>query len=185
MKNIILSLLAVFVLCAGSVQAQTIIGSTTLNGAVTLNQPTITITTATCGQSISAVGNAATCTPAVGNEYVIVDESGFEAGIITAVSSTLLTVNRGTDGTQRKAHDTLSLIFIGPVGSFYKAPPGSGSGTYPGAACTRSTLQYLPWFDLSSGLIWTCGSQGAPATASTWSAVNPMPITLNSTGWLR
>jgi hypothetical protein len=178
-------LLVGFVLVAGSLQAQTIIGATTLNGAVTQNQATITVTTATCGQAIALLGNAATCTPAVGNEYLIVDESGFEAGIITAINGSVWTVNRGVGGTQRKAHDSLSLIFVGPTNAFYQGPPGSGSGTFPGAACTRAQLQFLPWFDLSTGLIWSCGSQGAPATASTWVVVNPQPLTLNSTGWLR
>lgn len=167
-------------LIGGTAQAQTIIGSTTLNGNVTVAQTTLTLTSATGGTS-----NGATFTLTVGYEYVIVDEAGFEAGVITAISGSTISVRRGTDGTQVRSHDTGTLIFIGPTTAFYKGPPGTGSGTYPGFACTRAQLQYLPWFDLTSGLIWSCGSQGAPATASTWSAVNSMPITFGTTGWLR
>jgi pectate lyase len=178
MKKILL--LVVFVLAAGSLQAQTIIGSTTTAAAIGLNDTTISLTSATGGTT-----NAGTFVLTVGYEYVIVDASGVEAGIITAINGTTISVTRGVGGTQRKAHATTARIFIGPSNAFYQGPPGSGTGTNAGAACTRAQLQYLPWIDLTSGLIWTCGSQGAPATASTWTAVNPMPITFNSTGWLR
>lgn len=179
MKKLILLILAVL-LVGGTAQAQTIVGSTTTAAAIALGDTQIQLTSATGGTT-----NAGTFTLTVGYEYVIVDAGGMESGTITAFSGTTITVKRGINNTRAQAHATTARIFIGPSGAFYQGPPGTGSATYPGAACTRSTLQYMPWIDLVSGLIWTCGSQGTPTSASTWSAVNPQPITFNSTGWLR
>lgn len=170
-------------LIGGTAQAQTILNSTTLNGAVTQNQTTVTLTSVT----VNILNGAAAFSPAiaVGQELVVADAGGLEAMIINAINGTVLTVQRGVGNTRQMAHATGGVVFVGASNSFYSGPPGSGSGTAPGSACTRSQLRFLPWVDLTAGLIWSCGSQGTPTTASTWSAVNPMPITFNSTGWQR
>lgn len=186
MKKLILLLAAL--LFAGSVQAQTILNSTTLNGAVTQNQTTVTLTSVT----LNIVNGAAAFSPAiaVGQELVVADGGGLEAMIITAINGTVLTVQRGQAGTVQAAHATGGVVFVGPTSNFYNGPPGSTSGTDPGAACTRAQLRVLPYIEIgagTAGIIWTCGSQGTPGTASTWSAVVPYAGqgATPSTGWQR
>lgn len=79
-------------------------------------------------------------------DIVFVDR---EASVITAISSTTLTVRRGTNGTASAAHVSGAIVYTGAPGRFASSPPPSG-------ACTRSAQPYLPRISLPDGQVWEC-----------------------------
>jgi len=136
--------------------AQVILNYTTLSAAMTATATTLTLTSA------SAVGTATVGAPAVGNMLYV----EHEAMVITAITGTRVTVNRGQSGTFAAAHATSAQVFTGPGSAFRQADP-------PLQACTTATMGVRPWINVINGNIWQCVS-------SKWQGTNIMNLTYNS-----
>ncbi|MES2136123.1 MAG: hypothetical protein V4502_03560 [Pseudomonadota bacterium] len=135
--------LAVFLLEPQPIHAQTIITPTTLSAAVTTSSTrTVVVASATCAACTGAV-------LAAGAE-IYVDR---EAMVVTAVSATTLTVQRGASGTAAGTHASGALVFMGAPNAFAQNPrvsaPSNGS-------CTRANELYLPLINVSTALIYDC-----------------------------
>lgn len=115
------------------------LNSTTLNGAVGVNDTTIILTSASAatGSSFGAV--------AVG-QFVFMDG---EFMPITAISSTTVTVTR-TAGSGRRptSHPTGLTVYIGAGNAFQRTDPPLGG-------CTVGS-QGDPWINVDNGRIWRC-----------------------------
>lgn len=162
MKNIIRVLCAALVvglLASPSVQAQAyILSNTTLNGAVTLNQTTFVLTSA------SALSGSSFGAPAVGQCYFV--EAEF--GVITAIASTTITVQRPLVG--RAPHATAAVIFTGPCSAFRESDP-----TPVSAGAADGTVQPSPWINIKTANMWRCNTVN-----STWAGTNFAKFTYNS-----
>ena len=163
MKRLNTLILVVALLLVASVsQAQTIVNNTTLNGAITsvgANSFVLTSASAITGATAPAVGHC-----------LYVERELMQ---ITAISSTRVTVIRGTGGTSAALHPTGAVVFTGACGNFRNADP---VGTSPQAslkACTTATMGVRPFVNTANGNIWLCKS-------SVWTATNAMVITYNS-----
>lgn len=140
MKRLRLWLVLILLGVAVPVQAQTILNNTTLAAAMTETQDFVVVASAN--------------TLEVGH-YIVVPGIPFEAMQITALSGTRATVQRAVRGRQTP-HANSSVVYTGPGIRFYNSPPPTN------ATCTRASQTYLPWFDLSTGIAWTCvGSTSA------------------------
>ncbi len=144
----ILSVLSLLLLVTAPALAQTATTQTTLSGAITSNQTTFTVASAT---GISA-----------GSQLFFADSN--EAVLVASISGTTVTANqRGVDGTSASAHPTGVIIFASPGGS---PSPSSASPFIHGApikapagnTCVRASQQVLPLIDVDSGNIWDCTS---------------------------
>lgn len=127
-----------------------LISSTTLNGAISSTATTLVLTSASAstGSSFGA--------PAVG-QCLYIDT---EMMRITAVSSTTMTVQRGT--TAKGPHATLAVILTAPCSAFRVGPPPNIGGNQD------CTLQPAPWVDINSGDSWWCDQ-----VLNSWSVTNP------------
>ena len=87
--------------------------------------------------------------------------------------TTLVTVQRGVNGTAARAHDNAERVITGGGDYFHTNPPDFGQD------CVRGEAQaaYLPWIDVRSGFVWTCR-----AGETNWSATSTAVITFNSIG---
>lgn len=152
-------------LSALSASAQTLINNTTLGAAVTSSQTFVTV---------------ASITTITLNDVLYVDN---EVMVVTATptAGTLrVTVRRGA-GTGvsgiAQAHASGNVVFTGPSGQrWHQTDPDFGS------LCIRGQQQFLPWFNITTGVEWSCGFLGNSTTASlTWRAYNPiLAYTYNS-----
>jgi hypothetical protein len=131
----ILTLISLLVVLAGLVAGQTTTSSTTLSAAVSLTDTTLTVASAT---GITAPGLAPTTMLVVGQEAMHVE----------AVSGTLITVERGVQGTRRLAHVSGATVWVGPPRAF--------AWTEPSGACTATAQAYLPLITISTGARWNC-----------------------------
>lgn len=133
------------VLLATSASAQSTIDNTTISGAMTATQTTVTVVSATCTG----------CTVANGT-VVYVDAEAMRVISVTA-TSTIFNVTRGTDGTAASAHNTGAVAWIGPGNRFHASDPvplGNFVGT---GACTQASYGgFKPWISFRSGLRWFC-----------------------------
>lgn len=159
MRTFLRVLLAVAVLSAGIVpympvqtaQAQTAVTTTALSAAVSLTANTINV--------VSATGFTAS-TGSV-DYYVYVDR---EAMRITAVSGTIISVQRGQLRTGNNSHRSGAIAFVGTASQFVPQDPAPGS-------CTRATGQLnTPLISTATGTLWDCSTI---ATAASLSAANP------------
>lgn len=125
MKNImkIVIALAFVAACFG----QTSMTTTTLAAAQANTSNVLVVTSAT---GITAPGpNGSNLT------LIVVDH---EVEQVTAVSGTIISVVRGTNGTSRQPHVNAAVIWIGPDRAFARNTPGELD------ACTRASMAYVP-----------------------------------------
>ncbi len=141
-KNLTFAILGVFLMVfAGFGQTSTT--NTTLSSAINSSQTSVTVA--------SATGIVAS---SVGADFLIAVNK--EIMKVTAVSGTLLTVQRGAKGTGSSAHVANAVAWAGPPSVFWQTDPVRGS------TCTAANQPYLPIVSLSSGTVWTC------TNAATW-----------------
>jgi hypothetical protein len=149
----ILSLTVLAALLASPVLAQTALNSTTLSAAVTATTNTFTVAS---GSNISA------------NDLAFVDR---EAVVITAISGTTLTVNRGQAGTAAASHANAALIYTGVPERYY--------GNTPSGSCTRANELYLPHINLKTGDVSDC-----PTGTGTWALMNVQGLQTAKSTWM-
>lgn len=91
-----------------------------------------------------------------------------------AGTSTLINVQRGVDGTGRRGHSTSERIIVTANNTdFHNTDPSFGE------ACARGSGEaaILPWINVRTGNIFTCGQVGG---ATVWSTTNTLKITYDS-----
>ncbi len=172
-RIIINSIVVIAVLfgCASAAQAQQyLISSTTLNGAITSTGANSFVLT-----SASATPSTATSGAPAAGQCLYVERELMQ---ITAISSTRVTVIRGTGGTSAALHPTGAVVFTSACAAFRATDPvstaGVGNGSLPSLkACTTATMGSRPFINVLNGNVWLCIS-------SVWSATNAMVITYNS-----
>jgi predicted ABC-type sugar transport system permease subunit len=149
MKTFILSL-ALFLLSALPVSAQTYLRSTTLSAAIT---------------NVQSQFNVASATGITVNQTVLFVNT--EAMLVTGLSGTLVTVTRGYQGTLPVSHPTSTTVVV--------VIPGAATAQEFNGSCTLGVGQAAiqPRINFVSGNVWLCRS-------SLWTATNPRPITYNS-----
>ncbi len=157
MKNILrlTAFLAVLV-WAMPAHAQTVLSTTTLNGSVSATATSFLLTSA------SASSGATVGAPVVG-QGLFVDREGM---LITAISSTRVTVQRAQMNTNNAIHVTGARVYTGPIGSFRANDPVFG-------ACSIPSFPVRPWINTITGSMWLCLA-GQVAGASV------VPFTYNS-----
>lgn len=155
-------LIAAFVVagaCAYFVSAQTVATTTTLSADLTAGATQLSVTSAS-GFTV--------------NNFLWVDHELMQ---IRAVSGTAITVLRGQNGTRQMAHDNAERVVTGAANHFNAVDPNFG------ADCTRGSGEagFLPWVNIRTGVIWTCGGSGQNGVSGlAWAATNVQPITFNS-----
>ena len=97
-----------------------------------------------------------------------------------AGTSTFISVQRGVDGTQRRAHDNTEQVLVTTNNTdFHQIDPDWAQNCQRGAG--QAAIQ--PWVNTRTGSIWRCNPPAAgPATGTggTWNGTNVAPLTYNS-----
>ena len=139
-------LIALALLFAGTVEAQTLAVRTTLAANVAGDTP---------GPADRVIQVTSNTGFTVGN-FVWID---FEQMRITAINGTAISVVRGVNGTRTAAHDNTDGVITGTgaggidgSGHFHTRDPDTGGD------CTRGSGEaaFLPWINVVSGWMWTC-----------------------------
>lgn len=133
MKRILTLAGLVLALAPASVFAQATLNSTNLNGAITDDANSIRIDSSTnmaAGDVIFTGGEAMTVRS------------------ISTTDSTIITVNRGQQGTRAVAHPDDALVYFDPP-SYFLNQPQYGS-------CTAANITALPTFHPASNTKWNC-----------------------------
>lgn len=154
----ILMTAALLVLWAMPAHAQRLLTNTTLNANLSATDTTMTVTSSTgfvVGQLVLI-------------DWEIVRIQNLNG---TAGTSTVISVTRGVDGTQQRAHDNATNILVTAQNNDFKQVDPDFSQD-----CTRGTGQaaILPWVNTSNGTIWTC------TLGNRWRGTNTLPITWDS-----
>lgn len=158
------ALVVALLLVASVSHAQTVLSNTTLNGAITSASQNSFVLTSASASSQATVG-----APAVGNCLYV----EHEMMQITAISSTRVTVIRGTGGTPANLHPTSAVVFTGACSNFKAADPEKSAGLSSLKPCTTASMGVRPWINVLTGDVWLCKS-------SVWTATNAKVITYNS-----
>lgn len=158
---------------AGSVSsfAQTAMTQTTITGAITSNQTTFQVASATGIVGPSYVGNP-TQTPGSATLLVIDNEAMFVRGI----SGTLVTVQRGASGTVATAHNAASVVWAGNPNLYLSADP-SGSCTV--ANTTNPTIVTTNAYRVQSHF-WNCVNSNWQPVFTT-GTITPTAVTTATT----
>jgi hypothetical protein len=88
--------------------------------------------------------------------YLFVDK---EVMGVQTVSSTTVLVQRGLQGTVQAAHANAAKVWVGPP--IYFSSLGAND---PSGACTTANLKVLPYVNITTGNVWTCGSSATAGT---------------------
>lgn len=120
--------------------------TTTLSANVAATDTTITVASASAATG-SSFGSIAA------GQFLYVDQ---ELMLITAVSSTTLTVQRRTRPT---AHASGTTVFIGPGSAFQRVDP-------PAGRCTTASFPAF-WINTDTGATFTCGPNSLWARSTT------------------
>lgn len=158
MKNLLRFCGALLLVALGAtgVSAQTTIDQTTLSAAITTtNANVIVLASVTCTGCTFSGANGGTLI------YTASGEAMRVAGSYT--SGTTVPVMRGTDGTKASTHPSGELVFVGAGTRFGGTPQGINGVTIgvdsngdPGGSCTRTSILYIPYINLSKGRVWDC-----------------------------
>lgn len=142
--KLIVPMLLVLALTVAPSFAATSLTATYLSSAINDTQTTVVVNSAT-GMSAGWL--------------VFVDR---EAMLIRSISSTTLTVQRGVQGTAPAAHASSAGVLAQTPSAFYVKDV---SGT-----CNTTTVEYLPWVNLSNGSVYDCLATSASSTtgAGVW-----------------
>lgn len=162
-NGIVLAIVGLLVLLAAPAHAQSFyLNNTTLNGAITATQQTVTLTSASASAG-STVG-----APVVGHGLYVADNPP-EFMIITSVptgTSTVYGVRRAANaGGIASAHATSAVVITGPPGNFYRTNPASN-------VCVAASSP-KPYVNIMSGEVGQCLS-------SLWTWTSKKIITYNS-----
>lgn len=134
-------------LSAVPLAAQTTLNNTTLAAGATASQTTVSVASA----STLAI-----------NQLIVVPNYPPEAMLITAISGTTISVMRGSNGTQARAHVVNTRVFTGTANRFKQGPPSPTITTsnFGANTCRTTDFDFLPWVDIVSGIVWTCDKSG-------------------------
>lgn len=126
-----------------------------------------TITTNSAAQTKTSTQMQLTsATNAVVGSEIFIDQ---ELELITAISGTVATVQRGAAGTTPASHAVTTSLLVGTPDKFQSVDPPFGACTsatdYPGNA--------KPWVNVTDGNIWLCRS-------SLWQGTNTQNLSYNS-----
>ena len=142
MKNFKIVSLALFALVLAAVPAfaQTALTQTSLSAAITVNQTTFAIASAT---NVTASNTAPTV-------LYVVDPGQYKGELMTvkAISGTTVTVSR--TGINKAAHASGSMVLVGPPKAFAQYDPVG--------SCTASQTAYTPWVNAVTGSQWLCST---------------------------
>ena len=158
----ILMTLGLLVLAAWPAQAQRLLTTTTLNANLAATDATMTVSSSTG----FTVGQLAL----IDAEVVRITNLNGVAG-----TSTLISITRGVDGTQQRAHDNAERMIVTLQNNdFHNTDPDYG------ADCVRGAGQAAisPWANTRTGVIFMCGESSAGGTA--WTATSTIPLTYGS-----
>ena len=136
------------------------------------------LTTTTITENLAATDDTMTVSSSTGftvGQLVLIDLEVVRITSLngTAGTSPLISIQRGVDGTNARAHDDDERLIVTLQNNDFKQQDPDW-----GADCTRGTGQaaVLPWVNSRTGVVWSCDR---PA-ATEWTATNTMPITYNS-----
>lgn len=155
MKKLLIVALALLTLSSASLLAQT-------------NPATSTTLSAALDSSATVVRVASASGLTAGASGIYVDG---EYMTVSAISGTVLTVQRGQLGTVGRAHISGATVIKGPVGMFTTVDAGPG-------ACPSSPQQYLVSVNTVNGNVWFC--QNGTAGTRYWRGTNTRMLTYNS-----
>lgn len=143
-KTLLLTMVVLLALVVAPTHAATSLTATTLSAAVTATQTTVTVASAT-GLTVGW--------------YLYVDR---EAMLVRSISSTTITVTRGSGGTAPAAHGSGAGVLAQAPQAFSLVEP---SGT-----CNTTTEVYLPRVVLTNGALYDCvgSTAGAVTGAGYW-----------------
>lgn len=131
--------------------AQTALTQTILSGAITANSSSMTVASAT---GFTATSASQTYFAYLGRELVR----------INSVSSTVIGISRGQNGTRAASHPANEVIFT-------YAPATNAGEPFrrddPYGVCVRSSQNVQPFINTLTGDIWDCDS-----VSGTWEATN-------------
>ena len=148
---------ALVLLAAWPAHAQRLLTYTTLAANVAQADDTISVTSST-GFTVG--------------QLVLIDYEVMRIQSLNGVAgtSTLISVQRAVDGTQRRAHDNTAGILVTQINTDFKQiDPAWGADCTDGAG----EAAVLPWVNSATGVKWDC--QGG-----SWRGMTPMPITDDS-----
>lgn len=155
MKKLLIVACALLTLASASLVAQT-------------NPATSTTLAAAVDSSATRVNLASASGLTAGQSGIYADG---EYMLVTAVSGTVVTVQRGQLGTVARAHVNGLTVIKGPVGMFSSADIGPGT-------CPSSPAQYLISVNTVNGNVWLC--RYIDGGGRTWQATNTRVLTYNS-----
>lgn len=143
LKKAVLALLFALTPMLAFAQANTLT-QTTLSAAITSSQTVFNVASAT---GITA----ATGAPGTSTTLYVQDTSGAgEAMTVVAVSSTTVTVARGSSGTVARGHVSGAMVLAGRPNWFYVKDPGG--------SCTTANLLVTPFVNILTGRQWLCST---------------------------
>jgi hypothetical protein len=137
MKRKLYSLIGLLALGTSLAFGQVTTTSTTTTAAMTLTDPTVSLTSAT---NVTAPGSL--------NETTTLLYVDREALRVTKVAGLVISVTRGVEGTLQTPHKSGAVVYVGPPNYFRTSDPIGG--------CTQSTEVNLPQPSLSTGRVWNC-----------------------------
>lgn len=160
LMHTILMTLALLVMGAMPAFAQRELTTTTLNANLAATDQTMTVTSST-GFTVG--------------QLVIIDLEVVRITNLngTAGTSTLISIARGVDGTQARAHDNATRIWVSLQNNDFKQVDPNWS-----ADCTRGAGEaaILPWVNTRDGRIWECNG----FADSRWNATTALPLVFDS-----
>ena len=174
MNKIIKNLLAftiVFLAMQAVLSAQTACGAgvtgcprTTLSAAQAAGAAAKQFTVASATGIVASIGGFNLTTGSGGEFYCLIDR---ELERVASVSGTLITVTRGAASTLAVGHVSGAQVVCGLGGGSWNSNTGAtqgvfmtGNGAPPSGACTRTSMQFAPIFQISSpvttGFMYDC-----------------------------
>lgn len=170
MKNIIrITLLGLLAAFAAFAQINSIV-QTSLSAAVTANQVSFAVASAT---GIQAPNNS---TGLAGSVLYIVDigQTRGEAVQVTAITSTTVTVKRGySAGSRAVAHASGAMVLVATNPNWFYSVDPSGS-------CVTASVYASPYINIQTGAQWLCSAKTLTWAAS-WGNTYGAPEILSGT----
>lgn len=138
---------ALLIVFASFGQAQTTLTSTTLSTAITAKDKVFTVASATnvngpdLAESSGGIGKSSVSNLTV----LLVDREVMD---VVSISSTTVTVRRGTRGTAAAPHAASAIVTVGGASAFVDVDPYG--------SCTRTLISYVPIINVKTGIAWDC-----------------------------
>lgn len=152
------------------VSAQTVVRNTTLAAAVSSG-------------SVNNVTLTSVTNLVVGDVLYLAGWPGEQMQVVSInTTSRVVQVLRGQGGTHGQLHASGQRIWFGQPGP--AGPLGGGLQQVApnvGQSCTRTQFTWTPWIDMTSGIIWTCGTTYW-GTNNTWTGSVANLMNFGTTG---